>query len=170
MSKQADNLVANLGGTTGRANVQDHLWKVNLKLRSLVRVRVNVKVITLPSHTWSILIVLMIMDSRTQSYYKPMVTDYSLITRSLDLSDKPDRIGSNAENEKPCWTINMLIHHCLSSFKWLHSLHVMMVAPLTILELNPFIHPFMFFCSFVAFSTCSTSDNWGHPQSWVNLR
>ena len=65
--------------------------------RSLVRVTVNVKVIKLPSHTWSILIVLMIMDSRTQSYYKPIVTDYSLITRSLWLSDKPDRIGSNAE-------------------------------------------------------------------------
>ena len=140
MSKQADNFVANLGGTTGRANVQDHLWEANLKPRSLV------KVIKLPSHTWSILIVLivMIMDSRTQSYYKLIVTDYSLITRSLELSDKPDRIGSNAENEKSCWTINMLIHHCFSSFKWLHSLHVMMVAPLTIHELNPFIHPFMF--------------------------
>ena len=75
MSKQADNLVANLGATTGRANVQDHLGKVNLKPRSLVRVTVNVKVIKLPSHTWSILIVLMIMDSRTQSYYKLIVTD-----------------------------------------------------------------------------------------------
>ena len=116
MRKQADNLVANLGGTTGRANVRDHLWKGNLKPRSLVRVTVNVKVIKLPSHTWSILIVLMIMDSRTQSYYKPIITDYSLITRSLWLSDKPDRIGSNAENEKSCWTINMLIHHCFSSF------------------------------------------------------
>ena len=46
-----------------------------------------------------------------------IVTDYSLITRSLGLSDKPDRIGSNAENEKSCWTINMLIHHCFSSLK-----------------------------------------------------
>ena len=99
MSKQADNLVANLGGTNGRANVHcpRPFVKGQSEPRSLVRVRVNVKVIKLPSHTWSILIVLMIMDSRTQSYYKPIVTDYSLITRSLWLSDKPDRIGSNAE-------------------------------------------------------------------------